>query len=374
MSGTRKSSEISLAMIIWSHDWNATNGQAIVTRQVIEGQPKICWIYAVYSSQRLGSVPSALRAAFISWMALLRRKVRTVYLVCSRSNGGFFRDVPALLLSFFGVRVVVHTHGSDIVELLCERLISPLARLLYSRCELIVPSPHLSKALEGIPLQAIHVCENFLPRLPANVRYGLSNPEDGLIVLWNSNIIRSKGFFDVVEAVRLARDSGHDIRFVALGAAIGNGGTTASETAAQVELLKQNEWFTYLGHITFEESVQKLALADVIALPSRYKSECQPLALIEAMCLGKRIIAADTPALRATLHGYPAVLLQDPSPEAIAEALIEALHAKKFRDAKDEVMLRDGSKRARRRFSVDRFDAQIAQILRVQCAAESLIS
>ena len=99
---------------------------------MVEGQPKFRWIQAIYSGGRIRSLPTTLRATIVLWFALLLGKTETIYLVCSRSEGGFLRDVPALLPAVFGTRVIVHAHGSDIVDLLRRGRLSALARWLYS--------------------------------------------------------------------------------------------------------------------------------------------------------------------------------------------------------------------------------------------------
>lgn len=356
-------SAVRVSAAIWSAEYRRTTGQAIVTRRVVEARPDIWSVAAIYSNSGLRSLPSVLRAAAVLWMAILRGRVQRLYLVCSRSDGGFLRDVPALLPAVFGTRVIVHAHGSDIIDLLSTSRIAPLARFLYSRCVLIVPSAHLVSHLETIPLRGLHVCENFLLPVPPDKAPPREDGAPGLMALWNSNIMSSKGFFELAEGVRLAREMGCDVRLASIGTPMGDSERTASETAREVELLKRNDWFTYLGRTDPEEAVWRTAAADVIVLPSRYKSECQPLGLIQAMCLGRRIIAADTPALRATLRDYPAILLENPTPSAIAEALVDALAAKGAGDVGGEKSLREAAANARTRFSVKRFDTQMSDLL-----------
>ena len=340
-----------------------TNGQAIVTRRVVERQPKFHWIHAIYSGGRICSIPTTVRAAIVLWEALLLGKTNTIYLVCSRSEGGFLRDLPALLPAIFGKRVIVHAHGSDIVDLLCRGRLSSVARWLYRRCELIVPSVHLVPLLEGVDIKNLYVCENFAQQNKETAIDPQPSQKPSLDLLWNSNVMSSKGFFDVAASVALARSNGHDVRFTSLGECLGDNEKTSTQVTAELERLIDQPWFTYLGRVTPECAVQQTAKADVVALPSRYKSECQPLALIQAMSFGKKIIIADTPALRATTRDYPAVILTDPSPTAIALVLAEMISEKEgVRKARDR-KLNVASQNARERFSTTNFDESMRCIL-----------
>ena len=66
-------------------------------------------------------------------------------------------------------------------------------------------------------------------------------------------------------------------------------------------------WFIYKGQISRSEVIEALTECSVVTLPSFYASECQPLALIDAMVLGKYLLVSDTPAISATCFGYPGI-------------------------------------------------------------------
>ena len=351
------------SVLIWSARWDAGNGQAIVTKQVVEGQSNLYWIPAVYSSGRFRSITSTLRAAGILWSELLRGRSRTVYLVCSRSTGGFFRDIPALLAARIGTRVIIHAHGSDIVDLLFRRRYSVIARFFYRQCELIVPSKHLVPAMKRLMCKQLNVCENFLPIAPYAKPF--VGPDEGQIlhVLWNSNILSSKGFFDVAKGIHLGRERGLDIRLTTLGKPLGDTEKNLAEVTAELDLLSKYPWIKNLGHVSPEEAVQRTAEADLIPLPSHYASECQPLALVQAMCLGKQIIAANTSALRETLRNYPAILINEPTPESISIALEVVLQSKAVGHHDETTQFSRAAEKARDRFSVTRFNTQMAKIL-----------
>ena len=68
-----------------------------------------------------------------------------IYLVNSRSVMGFLRDCMVLFSRRFNVKIIAHSHGSDILELLFERKYSALARFMYTGVTIITPSHRIAK-------------------------------------------------------------------------------------------------------------------------------------------------------------------------------------------------------------------------------------
>lgn len=346
---------------LWSGDYGLPTGQAAVTAHVITGGSGMAWREHVYRGAGWRSISSWLCASFGLWRDIARGRVKTLYLVCSRSDAGFVRDIPALLAARVGVRTIVHAHGSDIVDLLARRRVSPLARALYARCEIVVPSQHLLEPLESITGRSPRLCENYqqVSRTLKNV----SSDSNELVVCWNSNVLASKGFFDLAKGIALARDAGLPVRLVSMGQPMADAEMSREEVCRRIEALRSQDWFDHRGPLDPAACSAVISAADVVALPSRYASECQPLAVIQAMCAGKAILAADTPALRATLCGYPAHFVPVGSSEAIATVLRALLDRKLKNPLAFPVEREAAAETARKRFSVERFDREMRSIL-----------
>lgn len=360
MSRPERSNGVRPLVLMWSARFDVENGQAIVTRRVAEGQGGVTWINAIYEpGGGLALVKAALSALRAVLLIALRRPW-AVYAVVSRSSVGFWRDAPVLSTALLGARVIVHVHGSDLPDLLARPGIGALARTLYRRCELIVPSAHLVPSLEQLGCRSVTVCENFM----AENASPIAAPDyvgGALRLLWNSNLMASKGLRDAIEGARLARQAGVALTFTLLGRPIGDEEASASDMTSYAQSLANESWIDVVGTVSAKEARERVATHDAVLLPSRYSSECQPLALIEAMAAAREIIALDTPALQSTLEGYPA-RFTDGTCEAIA-AQIEALSVE---GAARAPRLCEGAKAARSRFSPSRFDAEIAAILTAQ--------
>jgi len=351
-----------LGVALWSSDHTGVTGQAQVTARVVRHQPAV-WSEYVYRGKSWRSFASWVGAVWRLWRDVALGRVKSVYLVCSRSNGGFLRDIPALFTTHAGVRVVAHAHGSDIVTLLSARWLSPFARALYARCEIVVPSQHLLEPLREVARAPVHLCENYFAGEFGDAAGKPDRLSNVFTVLWNSNVMASKGFFDLAEAVRRVHGEGFAIRFLSIGQPLGDEEMPAVEAARRLDALLACGWFRYRGQVTSGEAIALLAEADAVALPSRYSSECQPLAIIQAMCTGKAVIASDIPALQATLRDYPAHSVPVCSVEAIANELRELCGEKQADPAAFALRRQQPAAAARERFSADRFDREMTAIL-----------
>lgn len=349
---------------LWSTEYSKQNGQAIVTARVAEQVLPALGRYRRYvfpGTSRPRAVIEWTLAWFGLWQDTVLGRLDTLYLVCSRSNMGFFRDLPALVVARAGIRVVVHAHGSDIVDLLCERRLSPLARWVYSRCNMVVPSAHLTKSVENL-VQSVVVCEGFfVDRNESSSK--ITRNSVGLQILWNSNVMASKGFFDLAAAVNRANDEGLSISLVSVGDLLEDEEQSHAELLTNIGPIKDAFWCQYRGPVEHSTALKLLADTDVVALPSRYSSECQPIAVIEAMCCGKAILVSELSALRATVRGYPAEFVEVRSVDAILRGL-KRLYTEKRTNPVEFVERRSASAiDARLRFSIDRFDQDIGGII-----------
>ncbi len=347
-------------LAVWTPSLDEVNGQNLVTRRVVQRQvAQIARVYA-YPAGGGRAIPRAILSAIRLCLATFLKRHDGIYLVCSRSTLGLLRDAPPLAMSLFGHRVIVHVHGSDFPGLFRRRFIGPLARLLYRNCDVIVPSSHLVPLLGGIRFRHLEVCENFaLSSTALKDIQGAGRLSDAsFVVLWNSNLMSSKGIKELVDGLRLLRDEGFAIRLVVLGTAIGDIEATKDQMSAFVASLASVDWIDVKGRISPEEVADHLEVCDAVALPSTYPSECQPLAIVQAMLAGRIVLVASTDALHATVGNYPALFV-DRNARSIADALrpYAAGTVSTCENLQREISL------ARERFAPESFDTRIRQVL-----------
>ncbi len=143
----------------------------------------------------------------------------------------------------------------------------------------------------------------------------------GLRLLFLSNMIASKGYLDVLEAVRLLHERG-----VALHVDFAGRWTSDDDRAAfeqRVAAAGLGAVVTHHGGLTDRARIKALYLdADVFLLPSYYPTEAQPLTIIEALNAGTPVVATRHAGIPDMVRADKEALFVPPqAPEAIAEAV-----------------------------------------------------
>ncbi len=142
-----------------------------------------------------------------------------------------------------------------------------------------------------------------------------------LHLLFLSNMIASKGYQDVLEAVKILHDREINIKTRFAGRWISSEDHTQFETFVRTHNL--GSVVEHLGPISERQAVKELHLwADIFLFPTYYPTEAQPLVLLEAMNAG-------TPIITTAHSGIPEMITEDreglfvpaKSPVAIADAV-----------------------------------------------------
>lgn len=172
--------------------------------------------------------------------------------------------------------------------------------------------------------------------------------DDEFRLLFLSNMIPSKGYEDVLDAVRILRD-----RRIAVKARFA--GRWPVESAREHFFQKRLDYnlekqVDILGGISDRKELKALhQWADAFILPTYYPVEAQPLTIIEAMNAGTPVITTNHSGIPEMLGNSEAIFVPPRSPEAVAEAVI-TLH--------DRDLWISKSAAARERF-IDSFSPEI---------------
>ena len=131
-----------------------------------------------------------------------------------------------------------------------------------------------------------------------------------------ARMLWDKGVGEFVEAARLLKSEGRQLRFVLAGVPDpGNPAAIAEETLLGWQAEGLVEW---LGHVADMPTL--LAEADIVVLPS-YR-EGLPKSLIEAAACARPLITTDVPGCREVVtHGVDGLLVPVRDGEALARAI-----------------------------------------------------
>lgn len=279
----------------------------------------------------------ALQHAFQFYGLCLARRPDVIYMPIAAMTLGFLRDslflVPARLL---GLNVVLHSHGGyiDTQYAKANRFLRWLMRFCIGQATLaIVLGEAFRSSLDGmISPERIRIVPLGIPadiydaaRSNPLLR---SNPKKR--VLYLGTLVESKGFFDVIRAVPRVLEKTTDVEFLFVGDYSHPEGHAAREWVRQHGL---EPHVKFLGPKLGAEKTQALLQSDVLAFPTWYPLEGQPVVILEAMAAGLPLLTTRHATIPDVLGDDGAVYVKPGDPSDIADKLYLLLSDDRLREA-----------------------------------------
>jgi len=272
-----------------------------------------------------------------------------VHLNTSINKRAFWRDLAYLLVArAMRRRTVYQVHGGDLPEIfvggstiskaLMRRVLGlPQAIVLLAQSEAIAYRAF-------VPAARVEVIPNAIDLLPSE-RVATRSPSNApLRVVYVGRLIRAKGIFEILQAVREVQDRG-----VAVNVTIAGDGPDAAELMAAASQLGIDQHVSFVGPVFGEDKSRLWAEADVFAFPT-YHPEGLPYALLESMAFGVVPITTAVGAIPDVMEdGLQGLLVPAKDPQALAACILR-LDADR---AEMERMGRSGQKRIREHYTLE---------------------
>jgi glycosyltransferase involved in cell wall biosynthesis len=241
----------------------------------------------------LGGGLQFLRDFFALLQTLLRAKPDVIHLTTS-GQFGVFRDLGiAMIAKLFGIPFVYHIRFGRIPQIALEnsrewQLIAFVLRqsfvtIAIDRSTFEAIQKHLPSVRAELVPNCIHLAE--LPLVPSSE----SSVRTAFFVGW---VIPAKGIAELIEAWALLKPQGWRLQIAGPG-----------DRAYQQTLLEQHrpEAVEFIGELPHARAMEVMAACDLFVLPSH--TEGFPNVILEAMALGKAIVATDVGAIPEMLSG-----------------------------------------------------------------------
>jgi glycosyltransferase involved in cell wall biosynthesis len=191
-----------------------------------------------------------------------------------------------------------------------------------SKVNISVSASNRQSGLDNIPgLQAVVINngidqQKFSPyRIFTNVREELNIPADALLVLFIARFTAHKQPLTLIRAFRQALASLPQLHLLMVG--------DGDQKAEGLQLVQELGMEGSVNFQAFRQDVPDvLAAADIFVLPSLW--EGLPIGLLEAMAMGKAVIATEVDGTKEVVQpGENGLLVEPGNIEALAEALIK---------------------------------------------------
>lgn len=250
--------------------------------------------------KRLGQV-------FKFWIIFLYKLIINppdmVYLTVAQSKIGFLKDCYFIILTkIFRKKCVIHFHGGyfGVVYPQANFLLKCFFKYVFKKVDgVIVLTESLKPMIKDlVKEEKIEVIANCAGRsLVLNkierqrVFDKISNTQSGnFTVLYLSNFIKEKGYFDVLKAALKLKGCGK-IKFIFAGAWENEGDKKAAE-----KFIRENNLeviVNFAGSVSGRLKKKLLLESDAFVLPTYYPIEGLPVSILEAMACGLPVITTD---------------------------------------------------------------------------------
>lgn len=275
------------------------------------------------------TVSNILGALWACWRMFWRTlwlRPRVVYIFLSQSRWALLRDsILIRIATLLGARVVAPLHGGhfrDLYESWPPRRRRRIRRVLNKIALIQVLSDKMRFIFSGlVPDERIEVAPNGIEaELYESAASERDKRKPGRNLLFLSNLHATKGYLDAVKAFILCADEYPDSKLDIAGTWLGD-----EREEVVLKLIEESGLggrIALLGSVRGQAKLDLFARSDVFVLPTSFRYEGQPVAILEAMAGGLPVISCDHGAITdMVIDGKGGFIVPSNNPEQIAARL-----------------------------------------------------
>lgn len=296
-----------------------------------------------------------------------------VYLVSSQSKRGFYRDFCMVLLCrLFRVKIITHQYGANYNQMLdsmTEIELYFLKHMISYISNIIVEGEYMKMQFsfyEGYNDKVL-VIPNGLPNEGENIGIAKTYCKDEpFTLLYLSNLIYSKGYFDVLKAVEhLVNYHKLNVKCIFAGQFMGATDDVYSNISNKANfdnyIMEHNlsEYVKYFPGLYGKEKDYYFYKSKAFILPTYYINEGQPVSILEAMSYGCVPIVTKFRHIPMMVNDENGCFVDSASPESICSAVITLMNSPEVYNGKSIRAIDDYM----RKYKFDIFSSKVLNIM-----------
>lgn len=344
------------------------HGSAMVSRQIKEskaiGDTYRCDFVNLSTSRRMDEIGKATPAKLWRFASsyfkvlgkLMTRRYDLCYIAITCHGIGFLKDAPYVLLcKLFGRKIVIHQHNKGMSACVDRQPYKSLLPLVYRNAGVMLLSQYLYPDIERVVAkEQVVVCPNGIQACKSTPDFERRNAEPRLLFL--SNLIKSKGVLELLDACKILKDKGCRFKCDFVGGETKEIDTTTF--SAEVSKRGLEEVVVYHGSKYGEDKKAFLSASDIFVLPTG--DDCFPLVLLEAMQYGLPCISTEIGGIPDIIaDGESGLICKSRDASAISECIEKLLDNEPLRRKMGEA----GFKRYNEFFTEAAFEKNIIHCL-----------
>jgi len=247
-------------------------------------------------------IVNALRVLSVVIGFIITKPISGLYLTCGQKRGGIFRDSIVIIFCYlFKIPSIIHLHGGGIKDSYNtgRYWLKKLMRYVYCKpkCIIVLGSALFDQFYFINEKHHIHIIKNSYYNDTPNIEltdknYYKLKSHDHMKLLYLSNVLPTKGFFDVLDALLILKEKKIPFEFNFAGSIIPEGLMTKEKIQNRIGEYKQKlgNRFIVHGFLIDRKKWEILAQSNIFLLPTYFSAEGQPISIIEALYFGNCII------------------------------------------------------------------------------------
>lgn len=232
---------------------------------------------------------------------IIRERPVVAHINSGMDHRSFWRDsVYLVICRLWGLKIVMQMHGGSLRELCPGFWMRRIVRASFSLADEFV----VIASSQKLDFEELGIREGatIIPNAIDVSEYSQTGVREhsGSVqrLAFMGRLIRPKGVFEVMEAVRILRS---DERFRDLELEIAGSGPVTEEIETWIESRQMRNCVKVVGSVSGAEKIEFLRRADVFVFPS-YHREGLPYVIIESL-------AAGTPVIASRVAGIPDIVI-----------------------------------------------------------------
>jgi len=302
----------------------------------------------------------ALLHLFKFLLVIITKNLDMVYVPVSESTLGFLRDCFFLIPTIIaGKKLIIHAHGGQFLSFYRKTpfLVKLLVKFVFKNTNRVIALCGTLKYnyVPFISEDKIEIIPHGIEDIPLVHKKGCS--KGFCTVLYLSNLVKEKGFIDVLLAIPQVLKKEEKVKFVFAGEWINE--AVKREALKVIEENNIDDNIEFRGLVTGHRKYETLVNSDIFVFPTYYKYESFGLVNLEAMAAGLPVIATNVGCIpELIINRGNGFIIEKKNPKQIAEKIVLLLENKKLR----EQMGRKGRERFLRYYAKDRFIKRLCRV------------
>lgn len=326
------------------------NKNIIVVNTNLEDKSKLCKILSTF------------KTLLIIFFKSVFAKYDIVYFTGSRSFLGSIKDILLInLVNFKRIKIINHLHGSDFYEFLhsVPKWYQKVLFYSYNKVDTsIVLLESMKSQFIDFENMTIEIVPNFYDKeLDKEFE---KKDESKINLVYLSNIMKSKGIFEFIDAFEKLSKSHENIYLNIAGGFIADEYMGIEEVKKEFyKKIKNKNSIQYIGKIFGEDKIRLFQKSDIFVLPSYYKSEAFPISIIEAMACENAIVTTNYKYLPELVSVKNGTLVEPKSIESLIDGIENLLKDKE----KLRTIQKYNAKYAKDKYSLEKYINNLNRIV-----------